>query len=73
MPDAPQLGIASKHATARIPIAQAQQTAAVVREELTGRSFDYAGDVAVLANSTLVGLLAIERLLADERGSASRT
>jgi len=67
MSDGQQLGIASKHATARIPTARAQQTVGELREQLTGRSFDYAGDVAVLARSTLVGLLPMERLLAAEQ------
>ena len=39
-----------------------------LREELTGGRFDYVGVVAVLAESTLVGLLSLERLLAAEPG-----
>ena len=62
-----RLGIAAEHATMRIPTARAEQTVGDIREELTGRSFDYAGDVAVLAKSSLIGLLPIERLLAAEQ------
>ena len=72
MPETPQLGIAREHATTRIPVAGADQTVGEIREDLIGRGFDYAGDVAVLAGTTLVGLLPLERLLAaDEEAHAA--
>ena len=68
MPDL-QPGIARQHATTNVPTAQAEQTVEELREELTSRRFDYAGDVAVLAGNTLAGLVSIERLLAAEEGT----
>jgi magnesium transporter len=72
MPDL-QPGIARQHATTNVPAAQAEQTVEELREELTSRRFDYAGDVAVLDGNTLAGLLSIERLLAAEEAPASQT
>ena len=63
------LGIAREHATTSIPIARAQQTAGEIRGELSGQSFVYAGDVAVLAGNALVGLVSMERMLAAEEGA----
>jgi magnesium transporter len=68
MPDL-QSGIARQHATTNVPTAQAEQTVEELREQLTSRRFDYAGDVAVLAGNTLAGLLSIERLLGAEEGT----
>ena len=43
------------------------QTVEEIRDQLTSRRFDYAGDIVVLAGNTLAGLLSIERLLAAEK------
>jgi magnesium transporter len=58
------LGTALSHVTRRIPIATPGDTAGEVRHRLPGQSFDSAADVAVVEGERLVGLVAIERLLA---------
>lgn len=68
MPDDTQssrnfLGVAAEHATDRIPTADRTSTAGDVRAALIGARFEYADEIAVLDDSKLVGLLAIERLL----------
>lgn len=69
MSDPQQLGIAREHATTRIPICRAEQPAGEVRDELLDRSFEYAGEVAVLAGNALVGLIPMERMLAAGEGA----
>ena len=64
MPALQQPGSAREHATTSVPRARPEQTAGEIRTQLAGRSFDHAGDVAVLERDTLVGLLSLERLLA---------
>jgi len=62
------LRIAAEHATARVPACAPDERAGDVRASLVGRDFDCADDVAVLDGQSLVGLLALERLLAaDEK------
>jgi magnesium transporter len=60
------LGLAAAHATRSVPIATARQTAAEVREAITGDRFESAVDVAVLEDDLLVGILSIEALLAAD-------
>ena len=47
MTDTQRLDIARDHATMSIPMCRADQSVGEVREELSNRNFDYAGDVAV--------------------------
>ena len=57
--------VATGHATERVPTAAPEATAGDVREQLAGRSFDCAEDVAVLdGEGLLVGVVPIEHLLA---------
>ena len=59
------LEVAVEHATANVPTAEPGQTAAAAREALLrGAPYEFAGDVVVLDHGQLVGLVAIERLLA---------
>jgi hypothetical protein len=53
--------------------AQVDQTVEEIRDQLTRRRLDYAGDIAVLAGNTLAGLLSIERLLAAGKRTSSQT
>jgi hypothetical protein len=53
--------------------AQVDQTVEEIRDQLTSRRLDYAGDIAVLAGNTLAGLLSIERLLAAGKRTSSQT
>ncbi len=62
--NSPGLEIASAHATVHVPVAMPGQSAAQVRHELAGKSFDCADDVAVLDGRRLIGILPIERLIA---------
>jgi magnesium transporter len=62
MPDG--LRIAAEHATGRVPIARSEQTAGEVRTAMLGASYDCADDVAVLEGRRLVGIVAIEVVLA---------
>jgi magnesium transporter len=64
--DAPEklLRVAATHATMRVPTAGPGQRVAEVREEIAGRPFESAVDVAVLDRGRLVGILSIEDLLA---------
>ena len=48
MPD-PQPVMARQHATTNVLSAQVEQTVGEIRDQLTSRRFDYAGDIAVLA------------------------
>jgi magnesium transporter len=57
------LGQAAQQAVASIPTAAPGQAAREVRDGLTGKSFDYAGEIAVVQAGRLVGIVAIERLL----------
>lgn len=68
MPDeSPQsrdlLGVAVEHATESVPRANRTDTVAALRGALIGRHFEYANEIAVLDGTTLVGMLAIARLL----------
>jgi magnesium transporter len=58
------LRIASEQATARVPTARPEQTAAEVREGLSGNGYDCVDDVAVLDAGRLVGIVPIEVLFA---------
>ncbi|HEX5911208.1 MAG TPA: magnesium transporter [Thermoleophilaceae bacterium] len=60
---APRLGIARELATGRVPRSRPNRTAADVRAEVSGASFDYAGAVAVLDGRRLVGVATIEDVL----------
>jgi magnesium transporter len=60
----PTLGIASDHATMRVPVATGDDTAESIRTALTGRAFESAADIAVCDGERLLGLVTIERLLA---------
>ncbi len=66
MTDMQRLDIAREHATMSIPMCRADQSVGEVREELSNRRFDYAGDVAVFADHALLGLVSIERMLGAE-------
>ena len=68
MPALPQ-GVARRHATTKVPIAQMDQTVEEIRAELTTGGFDYVGEVVVLAGNSLAGLVPIERLLAAAGGT----
>ena len=64
------LGIALDHATRDVPVARPEQAVAEVTGTLPGTAFVSASDVAVLDGEILVGVIALERLLAagpDER------
>jgi magnesium transporter len=56
--------IASAHVVTNVPVANPLDRASDVRRALVGRAFDSAVDVAVCEGDRLLGLLAIERLLA---------
>lgn len=66
------LDAAAHHATRRVPVAGGDQTAAEVRGGLVGADFEYVEVVAVLDGEVLVGLVALERLLAADAGSRVR-
>ena len=68
MPDLPP-GVARRHATTKVPIAQLDQTVEEIRTELATGRFDFVGEVVVLAGNSLAGLVPIERLLAAEDGT----
>lgn len=55
---------AAEHIARRVPRAAGSDLAGTVRERLAGQEFECAHDVAVLDGDRLVGLVAIERLLA---------
>jgi magnesium transporter len=59
-----RLEVASRHATANIPIAHPDEKAGTVRERLIGKTFDTVADIAVCVDGRLVGIVRIERLLA---------
>jgi magnesium transporter len=69
---ATQLGLASSHATRRVPVARADQTIAELREAVTGQQFEFADDIAVVDGSTLLGLVAVERLFGAEASAYVR-
>lgn len=66
MTETQQLDMARGHATMSIPVCRAEQSVGEIREELSDCRFDYAGDVAVLTDNVLVGLVSIERVLAAD-------
>ena len=68
MTDLPR-GVARRHATTKVPVAQTDQTVAEIRAELATGGFEYVGDVVVLAGAAVAGLVPIERLLAAEEGA----
>lgn len=53
-------------------MARPEQLVGDVRRAIVGRTFDRADDVVVVANDVLVGVVAIERLLAAGEGEAVR-
>jgi magnesium transporter len=57
------LGVASEHATVRVPVAKPGDRVGAVRAALAGRAFDSAEEVAVLEGDRLVGVVPIELLL----------
>jgi magnesium transporter len=59
-----RLDTAAAHATAAVPRAAPGQTAAAARAALHGQRFDSAADLAVLDGERLLGLVALEDLLA---------
>jgi magnesium transporter len=61
------LGVAADHATARVPVARPGQSIGQVRDEIVGRRFECAEDVAVLEAESLVGVIPVEALLAANR------
>ena len=58
--------VAADHATRSVPVAGPRQAVGDVRRDLVGRTFEYAGEVAVLDDGALVGLVSIERLLSAD-------
>jgi magnesium transporter len=58
------LGVAAEHATARVPIAAAGDSAGAAREALLGTRYEAVEDVVVLDGRRVVGLVPIETLLA---------
>ena len=64
--------VAADHVTHSVPVATPAQPVQDVRRALLGRTFDYAGNVAVLDDGALVGLVSIERLLAADGDDAVR-
>jgi magnesium transporter len=63
-------GAAIHHATDRVPVAGPGDRIDELRSALIGREFEYAGDIVVLDQEELVGLMPLERLLAAD---ATRT
>lgn len=61
--------MAAEHAATRVPVAAPGQTAAQVREALTGKRFECADDVVVVEDERLLGLVRIELLLAAPPGA----
>ena len=55
---------AAQHATASVPLATPQDTAGAVRRALEGNRYESAADIVVVDGERLVGLVAIEALLA---------
>jgi magnesium transporter len=66
--DAP-LDLASAHATRDVPVCGADDTVEYVREQLIGRLYESAADIAVCDGGRLLGLVTIERLLAAPGGT----
>ena len=60
-------GIAGDNAVEDVPRAAPSETAGAVRSRLDGRTFTSATELAVLDGARLVGLVAIERLLAADQ------
>jgi magnesium transporter len=63
------LGVAVEHVTDRVPKARPGQSVGEVRDAMMGTRFESAVDVAVLSEDRLVGIVAIEALLAADRGT----
>lgn len=63
LPYEPTREIVAEHATARIPMAAATDSAAQIRQAMAGNHFDSASDVAVCDDGRLLGLISIERLM----------
>lgn len=59
-------GVASDHATLRVPTAEPTQAAGGVRQSLVGRSFDSGADIVVLDRGALIGIVPLEALLAAD-------
>lgn len=55
---------AGVHAVSAVPTASPDARAGAVRSALADRKFDYAGDITVCVDENVVGLVAIEELLA---------
>jgi magnesium transporter len=60
-------GIASDHATRRIPVAAADDSVAEVLDRMRGRSFELAHWIAVLDGGRFIGVAPLEGLLIAER------
>lgn len=61
-----RLETAASYATANVPVAHPDETAATIRGRLVGHRYDTVADIAVLTEQRLVGLLPAEVLLAAE-------
>lgn len=59
-----RLHVAAEHATRNVPVLHPSDRAGTVRHELIGHGFDAVSDLAVCVEERLVGLVAIEALLA---------
>jgi magnesium transporter len=60
------LEAAISHATVRVPIGARDDLAGDVRSALAGVRFEWAGDLAVLEDGSLAGMVAVEDLLAAD-------
>lgn len=69
--DAPDLlEVAAEHAASAVPVASPGQSVGEVRDTIVGTWYESAADVAVLDGKRLVGIVAIEALLAADRDVA---
>ena len=59
-------GVASDHATLRVPTAGPSEVVGKMRESLAGASFDSAADIVVLDRGALIGAVPLEVLLAAD-------
>ena len=66
-------GVASDHATLRVPTAEPTQVAGDVRQTLIGAHFESGADIVVLDRGALVGIVALEALLAADPDAAIST
>ena len=64
-----KLGTASEHASLRVPTAAPDDQVSATLDGMRGKRFDSAAAVAVLLDGRLVGVAAIERLLAAPDGA----